>query len=61
MTIASTSRSVRVWSASIFRNTSPTRRVARSLWAASRRCWRTCRGRLRQLTGEPYDPVASTL
>ena len=28
--IASTSTSVRVWSASIFKNTSPTRRVARS-------------------------------
>src|SRR3954452_20250205 len=33
--IASTSTSVRVWSASIFKNTSPTRRVARSPWATT--------------------------
>src|SRR6185437_9563325 len=33
--IASTSTSVRVWSASTFRNTSPTRKVARSLWATT--------------------------
>jgi hypothetical protein len=35
LAIALTSTSVRVWSASIFKNTSPTRRVARSPWATT--------------------------
>jgi len=33
--MTSTSRSTRAWSVSIFRNTSPTRSVARSEWATT--------------------------